>query len=130
MTAPRRPGEYRGVLEQAPRVVEPEPPRSLSPPPGEIQLRGNGWKASVPMAVLVALLSALGVKMLPAQSSPDAEARAEQRLEAMRNAEFREEMRRALASQNERQARLETELSSLRITVESTKRQVEKLEMK
>lgn len=119
---PPSPGAYRGIV-----VEEATPPKSVSPP-GSVELRGNGWKATMPMALLVGLVSAFGARMFPAQNTVEADTRAEQRLEAMRNAEFREEMRRALAAQSDRQARLETELSSLRIVVESTRKQVERLE--
>ncbi len=127
MTRPRlpsSPGVYRGIV-----VEESTPPKSL-PPQGGVELRGNGWKVNVPVVVLTGLISAFGARLIPAQNSVEADNRAEQRLEALRNAEFREEMRRALSAQSDRQARLETELSSLRISVESTRKQVERLEAK
>ncbi len=125
---PSSPGGYRTITEQSPVRVEVEAPASI--PPGAVSFRGNGWRFNVPAVVLTGLISAFGARLIPAQNSVEADNRAEQRIEALRNAEFREEMRRALSAQSDRQARLETELSSLRISVESTRKQVELLEAK
>lgn len=102
------------------RVETEQTPRSVAP--GEVRLSGNGWRVSAPVAVLASLVAAFGVKMLPTENRAEADTRAEQRLEAMRNAEFREEMRRSLAATSDRISRLETELSSLRISVEAARK--------
>lgn len=55
----RKTGQYRTVvIEEAPLKVEPEPPRSMSPPPGTVVLAGKGWKVNVPAIVVTGLLSA------------------------------------------------------------------------
>lgn len=89
---------------------------SMSPPSGEVQLRGKGWSANVPMVVLTALLSSLGARWLPTQTSTDtsverASLAAER--ERLENERWREEQRRALAGLREDMARLDTRLSAI-----------------
>jgi len=90
MSAPK--GRYS--YTEVPLKVEPV--RSLSPPPGEIHLKGSGWNLKLPGAIAIAVVSALGARFIPAPTQSEVETRAEQRLRDLRDAEFREEVKREL----------------------------------
>jgi hypothetical protein len=89
-------------------------PRSL--PPGAVRLAGNGWKLQVPLAVLLAVGSAIGARLLPTQTSTDvsveraaiAAARSE-----LQQERWREEQRREFAALRDTMERLDTRISLL-----------------
>lgn len=123
-------GTYRAVREEQPAVAFEEHPTiksrispehvtmSTPPPAGDVQFRGNGWKINVPTVIVTAVIAALGTRFIPAQNPADADARAEHRLEAMRNAEFRQEMREAVRQIEARQAKHEDVLHNYRSILE------------
>lgn len=123
---PGYPGNPLPPVRVEPEVTPPRAPSSHAP--GELRISGAGWRVSAPLAVLVSVVAALGVKLLPAQSSTDADMRAEQRLEAMRNAEFREESRRAMAALRDEVAQLRTEVSLVRVSEGARDKRLERLE--
>lgn len=122
---PRRPPTYRTITEEQPRIVEAELTPAKSVAPGDVQLRGNGWRVNVPAIVLTGIISAFGARQIPAQSGPEAEARQEQRLEAMRNAEFRQEMREAMRQMEARLSRQEDTLHNYRAILEERLKRIE-----
>lgn len=113
------PGRYRGI------VVEEATPGKSVPPPAGVELRGNGWKVSVPALVLTGVISAFGARFFPAQNSADAAVSQEQRLEAIRNAEFRQEMREAMRQLESRLSRQEDALHNYRAILEERLKRIE-----
>lgn len=107
---------------QRPAVVEQgEPPRSLSPPPGAIQLRGKGWTANVPMVLVTALLSAVGARLLPTATSTDqsierAQVAAERR--ALEDERFRSEVRAELGAIRQQLEKRSDELGNRMLLLE------------
>lgn len=104
-------GSYRLA---APIVEVEQTPQSL--PPGHVALRGHGWAARVPAAVLLALASAVGARMLPTPAAADPSAeRAFIQLErmALEDERFRRELRQELESLRSRLDMLETRISLL-----------------
>jgi len=108
---PSSPTGYRTVVEQAPRVeLEQTPPQSSVPPQGELQLRGHGWKLSMPWAVILALGSAIGARYLPTNTSTDVKVdaqRAEQAARDRREEERWEDVRAWMRGMEQRLGRLE-----------------------
>ena len=114
---PPAPGIPDRFARPVPRVeTEQTPPQPHSVPPGTIRLSGNGWKAQLPLAVVLSVASAVGARLLPTPTNTDAtlqraELAAErERLVAER---FRDEMRQSVRSVNDRLDRLETRISLL-----------------
>lgn len=117
---------------KGPRVEsEQTPPRSLSPAPGELQLRGAGWRLSLPGALVIAVVSAVGTRYLPTQTATDTrleEARAEQRIRDLREAEFRQEVRDELRSIRELVDRSNDEARNRLVVLEERLKRLERLE--
>lgn len=81
------------------RVEAERTPQSL--PPGALQVRGKGWSANVPMVLVTALLSAVGARLLPTQTSTDAgieRAQVVAERHALEDERFRQEVRTDLAA--------------------------------
>lgn len=109
------PGIPDRFARPTPRVeVEQTPPQPLSVPPGTVRISGNGWKAQLPLALVLSVASAVGARLLPTATSTDVAIQREQlaaekeRLIAER---FREEVRQSVRIVNDRLDRYGTELS-------------------
>lgn len=101
---------------------QPEPPRSLSPPPGTVQFRGGGWRINLPAAVLLSAASAIGARLLPTPSQTDSaiervQVAAERK--ALEDERWREEQRRQMASLQTQLEGANTSISLLKLEVQS-----------
>lgn len=96
------------------RMESEQTPQSV--PPGTVRIGGPGWKVNLPWAVVLAVGSAIGARLLPTPTNTDvaiekAELAAER--ERMLAERFRDEMRGSVRAVNDRLDRLETRISLL-----------------
>ena len=94
---------------------DPQPTQAPQPPVVEsapIVVQGQGWRLSVPLVVLTGIVSSVGARMLPTNTSTDtgiAELRASLQIRDLREAEFREMVRVDLRAIRERVERSDDE---------------------
>ena len=106
------------------------PQASIPPTSGDVIVRSGTWRITVPVAVLTALVSAFGARMLPTPTASDREIsklQMELQTQELNDAMFRTEMRQDVKALTER-VRISTENSANRI--QALEIQIEKLEQR
>ena len=115
MTTPGIPGLR--LPDKAPRVEQ-----ETTPPSTVVRISGKGWSANIPMVVVTALLSAVGARMLPTNTTTDqslerAQVMAERK--ALEDERFRQEVRQELAAIRTQLDRRSDEISNRVAVVEA-----------